>query len=110
MNRFIRYENAISDLHNRGYSQDFILQGQGLWWVQEKYSIALRGFVINEVYHFSFRKKQRQHIVLAVTAVAHDVKGIVLLHKNNLLKNKFNILKKYNASDYLSIDFAFRSM
>lgn len=105
MKRFIRYENAISDLHSRGYSQDFILQEQHLWWVQEKFSIEVSGFIINEIYHFSFRKKQIQHIVLAVTAVAHNVKGIVLLHNSIPSENNFNIRKKYNASDCLSIDF-----
>jgi hypothetical protein len=44
---------AIVDLHERGYCQDFALSGNDLLWLQEKVLVLSGDFAIVEHYRFS---------------------------------------------------------
>jgi hypothetical protein len=75
------YADAIIDLHERGYCQDFVLFGNNLLWVQEKIFISSNDFSILEYHQFGHPGGQLEDLVIVGVMVTDDnVKGILMHH------------------------------
>ena len=82
---------AIIDLHKQGFTDDFQLVGNDLFWIQENVFIRVGEFAITEYY------KIEESIILGIVALHHNIKGILL----SRTKGKSNpiapvLLKKLN--------------
>ena len=79
MKIFSNSYDAIADLHNRGFTNDFHVSGNDLLLVQEKQTLKVGEFSILE-YH---RVREPigafdRCIVLGIVTLNHNVKGILL--------------------------------
>jgi hypothetical protein len=81
MKKYIAKYEAIIDLHERGYCEDFQLVGNDLVWLQGKKLIRAGDFSISE-YHIFFDSKplRTSLIIFGVVAFYHDIKGILIHH------------------------------
>ncbi len=91
---------AIIDLHEKGYSEDFVLFGKGLLWAQEKTCIRPNDFSIVECLRFDNpNEKNKVLLILGVMATVEYVKGIVMFYYNYtsqipiVLANKLSNIK-----------------
>ena len=81
MKKYLTEFEAIIDLHERGYCQDFQLYGNDLLWLQRKIFVCAGEFSIPEYYRFINQyKKKSEMIVLGVIAIYYNVKGILINH------------------------------
>lgn len=81
MNIYLNGADAVSDLHKNGFTNDFHLIGDDLWWVEENIIIKAAEFVVLE-YH-KIKEIRKNMDVLAVFGIAiphHNVKGILVNH------------------------------
>jgi hypothetical protein len=75
------FTDAIIDLHQRGYCQDFILFGNNLLWVQEKIFIRNDDFYSLECHQFGHPDGQQEDLViLGIMAMGDNIRGILLNH------------------------------
>lgn len=73
--------DIISDLHRRGFTNDFQLVGNDLLWVQENLFIRAGEFSILEYFKISDSKNDmNEFIVFGIVAPYHNIKGILLNH------------------------------
>jgi hypothetical protein len=81
MKKYLTEYEAIIDLHERGYCQDFQLYGNDLLWVQKKIFVCAGEFSILE-YHRFFNQyiKKSEMMVIGVIAINYNVKGILINH------------------------------
>ena len=71
--------DAVTALHNSGFTDDFQLVGNDLLWVQGKIIIRKGEFVIVECHIISEPKKKFKEIVVyGIVAPFHCTKGILL--------------------------------
>jgi len=101
MKIYLSPADAVSDLHKKGFTNDFQLIGNDLLWVQEKILIKIGEFAIVE-YHklIDAQEKMEQYIVLGIYAPWHNIRGILVNHykrENGILppviKKKLNELR-----------------
>jgi hypothetical protein len=91
------HADAIIDLHERGYCQDFVLFGNDLLWVQEKIFIGGNDFSILECHQFDHPGEQHEDLViLGVMATDDNVKGILMNHYKYTSKIPEVIISKLN--------------
>lgn len=71
--------DAVSDLHKKGFTNDFQLLGSGLLWVQEHIVIRRSKFAILE-YHKVYESKNESCtvVVFGILALHLNVKGILI--------------------------------
>jgi len=81
MKTYLNGPDAISDLHSKGFANDFQLVGNDLLWVQENCLIRAGEFSILE-YHKIPRSKNNvdEFVVFGVIAPYHNIKGILINH------------------------------
>jgi hypothetical protein len=79
MKKYATQVEAIIDMNERGYTSDFKLVGNDLFWVQGKFFIRAGDFSVTEYYHFS-DPSGRTHgpAVFGVMAFHHNLRGILL--------------------------------
>jgi hypothetical protein len=96
MKIYLTEQDAVCDLHEKGFIQDFQILGNDLMWVQEKLLVRAGEFVIKECHQFNGRSQKGAGIMIfGVIALYHNVKGILIRHyTNNSLKIPPVILKK----------------
>jgi hypothetical protein len=93
------YSNAadtISDLHRKGFVNDFQLSGNDLLWIQERFFIRAGEFTILE-YHTipaAGNNSQDELVVFGIVAPYHNIKGILLKHYKSYTNNTPPILVK----------------
>jgi hypothetical protein len=81
MKKYLSARDAVIDLHERGFNQDFQLFGNDLLWIQEKMFVRAGDFYILEHYTFIDRfEDKRDLVVFGITAPYHNVKGILTNH------------------------------
>jgi hypothetical protein len=81
MFNYSNYHQAIIDLHDRGFSEDFVLFGNDLLWIQEKTFVSDEDFSIQECYHFDFPEKNIDDLVIfGIITVCRNIKGILMNH------------------------------
>lgn len=74
---------AISDLHERGFTEDFELSGDDLLWIQQKIIFQPGDFVISECHHFGYSSGQ-ELVIYTVLSDFYFAKGILLTHHKSL--------------------------
>src|SRR5689334_5829681 len=73
--------DAVSELHKKGFTDDFQLLGNVLLWVQGKIFIKSGEFVILECHTICGTKKRRKEFnVYGIVAPFHNSKGILISH------------------------------
>jgi len=79
MNNYFTYRQAIIDLHERGFCQDFVLFGNDLLWIQKKDFIKSCDFSIVECHQFGHPAGRDEDLmVFAITIIVNNVKGILM--------------------------------
>ena len=98
MKIYLTVQDAVFDLHEKGFSHDFQIAGNDLMWVQEKFLLRAGEFAIKEWHQFGdSSRKGTGTIILGVVAVCHNVKGILIRHyTKRSLKIPPVLLKKLN--------------
>jgi hypothetical protein len=108
MKIYMNATDAIIDLHNRGFADDFQLFGDRLLWLQKNTFILEEEFVILE-YHKIIEPKRNMDklIVFGIIAPFENIKGILVKHFSNytdslpsLLASKINEMNS-NAGMYI---------
>jgi hypothetical protein len=84
MNIYLTEEDAISDLHKKGYSNDFHLFGNDLLWVQRQIFIRTANFSIVECHRFFSQEQEgKEIIVFAIIVQKYNAKGVLLNDYSN---------------------------
>ncbi len=84
MKPYLTGADAVSDLHKKGYTNDFQLYGNDLLWIQEKIFIRVGEFDIVECHKIIDPKNNMdQLIVFGIYASWYNVKGILVNHYKN---------------------------
>jgi hypothetical protein len=98
MKKYPTPKDAIIDMHERGYGQDFHLLGNDLIWCQEKISVRAGDFLIRELHRFCKpNRRETGTLVFGVLALSHQAMGILIYHYSNYKLNAPPvILKKIN--------------
>ena len=79
MNIYLNEQDAVYDLHKKGYNNDFHLFGNDLLWVQKKIFIRAETISIIECHRFcNTAGPPKEIIVFGIALVRHNVKGIML--------------------------------
>lgn len=101
----VKYE-AIVDLHERGYSEDFQLVGNNLLWLQGKEMVDAADFSIEECHLFyDSNPINTTLIILGVVDLYHGIKGILMNHcKNYPFRLSPVIRKKLNEMAVYALD------
>ena len=95
MKAFLNAAEAVSDLHKKGYTNDFQLIGNDLLWIQEKIFIRVGEFSIAEYHKIVDLYKQIDQVVIyGVYAAWHNVKGILVCHYKNYVYSTPPVIKK----------------
>ncbi|MEO8852650.1 MAG: hypothetical protein ABI359_02670 [Ginsengibacter sp.] len=78
---YSNYHEAVIDLHERGFSEDFVLFGNDLLWVQEKSFVTPEDFSIIECHRVDFPKENMEELVIfGVMTFCRNIKGILMNH------------------------------
>jgi len=78
--KFLHIVDAIADLEARGFTLDFILEGNHLLCAQQKFGLEFSEFEIQEIYYFPRDKETSyERIVYAIEGADYRVKGILLI-------------------------------
>jgi hypothetical protein len=81
MKTYLNGPDAISDLHKKGFANDFHLSGNDLFWVQENLFIRAGEFTILEYHKIPGSKKRMdEFVVFGIIAPWHNIKGILIHH------------------------------
>ncbi|MDB5200868.1 MAG: hypothetical protein JWQ27_277 [Ferruginibacter sp.] len=71
-----RVAHAIIDLHENGFTEDFILAGNGLLWVQEKTCLQPTDFYMIKSHRFDHPDKKQRLFLMGIMITPANVKGI----------------------------------
>lgn len=96
------YQDAIIDLHDKGYIEDFVLFGDELLWVQKKTFIDGADFSIIECHTFAYPGRSVEDLVIfGIMMLYENVKGILMNHYTfssrvpDIIVNKINGITFY---------------
>lgn len=113
MKAYLSKSEAIIDLHERGFTEDFELFGNDLLWIQEKIFLRPRNFRITEAHRF-LERSGNELVIFAVIANGSCTKGILMNHyksysdeippiiNRKLIEMDSNYLTQY---DYVDVTF-----
>lgn len=78
---------AIIDLQERGYDQDFTLKGDQLLYVQQSELIKAEEFEIAETYQFADEQSNAgNRVIYGLRAINLNVKGILMTSRSKAIK------------------------
>ena len=99
MEKYCRYQDAIEDLNKRGFTNDFVLFGDELLWIQQKIFIQGDDFSIIECHRSGHPEGNIEDlVVLGILAISASIKGILLNHYSfNKTTPKIIISKLHTA-------------
>lgn len=79
MENYATKTEAIIDLQERGYDQDFVLKSEGILCIQQNELVRPEAFEITETYRFEGKRRPYDnYIIYAVRSVENDFKGILM--------------------------------
>ncbi len=88
MKIYFTKQGAVADLHQKGYTHDFQLLGNDLFWVQQKKIIPAGDFSVLECHRFCGNSTgETEMIIIGVLAIYHNVKGILINHYTTYTKD-----------------------
>jgi hypothetical protein len=78
-------QEAVIDLHEKGFTDDFQLIGNDLLWVQGKTFLRREDFSVLESYAFVQKNKtvSSSNFILGIQSLQHNAKGILIQHLAN---------------------------
>ena len=95
MKTYLNGPDAISDLHKKGFANDFHLSGNDLFWVQENLFVRAGEFSILEYYKIPGSKtKMNELVVFGIIAPWHNIKGILIHHYKSYTNSTPPVLGK----------------
>ena len=81
MKSYINGIDAVADLHEKGFTNDFQLVGNDLLWVQEHIFLRAGEFSILEYHRITdLGDKMNELVIFGIIAPHHNIKGILLNH------------------------------
>jgi len=103
MKTYLNGPDAISDLHRKGFINDFQLYGNDLLLVQENIFIRAGEFTILEYHHITdARKNNNELVVFGIVAPYHNIKGILLNHYKHYTYNTPPVItRKLNELNFM---------
>lgn len=94
MRVYLSLSEMVVDMHERGYTDDFELNGDDIYWVQKKLVLNSDEFLIIECHSF-LGKRGDGLIIFGIVSPRFLVKGLMLNHYNTpLVECPLIILKK----------------
>ena len=98
MRIYLSGADAVSDLHKKGYTNDFQLFGNDLLWIQEKIIIRAGEFSIVECHKIiNPQMNMDRLIIFGIYAPWHNIKGLLVNHyKSDAYATPPVIKKKLN--------------
>jgi len=101
-NNYHSKTEAIIDLQERGYVNDFILQNEYIHCVQQSESICPDAFEIMEAYRIDGKKRMcDNYIIYAIWSLNSDLRGILMIPYSKLLKGlSIHLWSKLASSMY----------
>lgn len=96
MRKYLIEHEAIIDLHERGYTEDFSLSGNDLLWLQGKTAVRAGEFSIVEFHSFPLQADNRELIVYGIHVFSHNIKGILITSVTGQSSTPPVIIKKTN--------------
>ena len=89
--------NAISDLHEKGFSEDFTILGEELFWVQQQTCMPTNKFSMVECLRFDDPgEKNKGLLVLGVITTIEYIQGIVMYYFNSTSVLPTAFLRKFS--------------
>lgn len=83
MKKTLAAHKVIIDLHERGYSEDFCMNGNDLVWIQDRKVVLAGSFCILE-YHYFFNEKMNDNLIIfGIAAIYKNIKGILTCRCSN---------------------------
>ncbi len=96
---------AICDLHEKGYTCDFQLVGNDLFWIQEKIFVRAGDFSILHCHRFpQTNPNEPDTVIFGIAAHGHNVKGILLNHYTSYTDKTPPVIKKKLLEMYACTD------
>jgi hypothetical protein len=81
MRIYSNYLHAITDFHDRGFCNDFVLFGDNLFCVQERLFIRADSFSIAECHQLAHPFGENEDLVIFGIVVSYqNIKGILMNH------------------------------
>jgi hypothetical protein len=88
MENYATKTEAIIGLQERGYDQDFVLNGEGIFFVQKGELFWPDEFIVTETYRF---EKKQSHtggeLIYAIRSWEKDIRGILMTSVKSLESN-----------------------
>ncbi|MEO5891453.1 MAG: hypothetical protein ABIQ31_14470 [Ferruginibacter sp.] len=88
--------DVITSLHKIGFTEDFVIHGDDILWVQKKIHLNANEFMLVEYHRFT-DAKGREAIVFGVITNCYDIMGILIKHYDNTSKTTANIENKIDT-------------
>lgn len=80
MKQYTTAAEAVSDMHERGFTGDFQLLGSDLLWVQQKIFIRMGLYTVIEYHRFwNPAGKNTDLVLMGIVAVTHNARGILFI-------------------------------
>jgi hypothetical protein len=82
MNTNFKKQEAVIDLHEKGFTDDFQFVGKDLLWVQGKTYVQSGEFSVLESHRFVTKNKGiiQSGLILGIQSLHHNAKGILIQH------------------------------
>ena len=79
MSIYLNAGEVVADLHERGFTEDFELEGKKLRWIQKKLLFKSGNFLFLECHRFLDRTG-KQLMISGVLGLPHMARGILITH------------------------------
>jgi len=103
MKNYSNGADIVSDLHSKGFTNDFQLFGNDLLWVQEGIFVRAGEFAILEHHKIpTTNDNEAELVVFGIIAPYHNIKGILLNHYKHYTYNTPPVItRKLNELNFM---------
>jgi hypothetical protein len=70
--------NAVIELHAKGYTEDFVLFPNSIWWIQGRMLLTEDEFCVREYKRIYSAKEGAACLVLGIVSFSQGLKGVLL--------------------------------
>jgi hypothetical protein len=85
-------DEAVRQLHENGFTNDFQLFGNSLLWLQENIFIKEEEFFISEYHQITEPKTMVELVVFGVIVPSYNIKGILVNHYRSYTKTTPSVI------------------
>ena len=94
---------AIIDLHERGFTEDFQICGNKIVWIQEDIPVNLEDCLTLEYHCFEHpHRRNARIIILGILAISYNAMGL-LVYKNPDIHNDHPLLSEKKSSSWAKV-------